>query len=102
MKIYIYLLGDRYDIKEYFQTFIDIRTKIIKEFYSIFIIIPQKMQYSYNLNPFKEIEKTIKNFIKHSRQMIIIIERYAFTKKEIYYLQDTQYKPYDNNNLEVY
>jgi uncharacterized protein YxeA len=102
MKIYIYLLGDRYDINEYFQTFIDIRTNIIKELYSIFIIIPQKMQYSYNLNPFEEVEKTIKNFIKYSRQMIIIIERYAFTKKDIVYLQDTQFKPYDNNNLEVY
>ena len=60
------------------------------------------MQYSYNLNPFEEVEKTIKNFIKYSRQMIIIIERYAFTKKDVVYLQDTQFKPYDNNNLEVY
>lgn len=102
MKIYIYLLGDRYKINSYFSTFINIRTSIIKELYSSFIIIPQKLQYTYNLDPFKELEKTIKNFIKHSREMIIIIERYGFTKKGLYHLDDTQYKPYDYNNLEVY
>ena len=96
------MLGDRYDIRIYFKTFLHIRTTIIKELYSIFIIIPQKLKYTYNLNPFEEIEKTIKEFIKYSRKMIIIIEKYAFNNKGIYYLEDTQFKPYDNNNLEVY
>ena len=102
MKVYIYMLGDRYDIRIYFKTFLHIRTTIIKELYSIFIIIPQKLKYTYNLNPFEEIEKTIKEFIKYSRKMIIIIEKYAFNNKGIYYLEDTQFKPYDNNNLEIY
>ena len=53
MKVYIYMLGDRYDIRIYFKTFLHIRTTIIKELYSIFIIIPQKLKYTYNLNPFE-------------------------------------------------
>lgn len=102
MKYYIYMLSDRYDIKIYFQTFLNLRTTIIKELYSSFVIIPQKLKYIYNLNPFEELEKTIKDFIRHSRKMVIIIEKYGFLNKDIYYLQDTQFKPYDNNNLEVY
>jgi len=102
MKYYIYILSDRYDINIHFQTFLNLRTTIIKELYSSFVIIPQKLKYIYNLNPFEELEKTIKNFIRHSRKMVIIIEKYGFLNKEVYYLQDTQFKPYDNNNLEVY
>ena len=34
--------------------------------------------------------------------MIIILEKYAYQKKGIYYLDDTKYKPFENNNLEVY
>ena len=102
MKYYIYLLSDRYNITIHFETFINLRTTIIKELYSAFIIIPQKLKFIYNLNPFEELEKTIKNFIKHSRKMIIIIEKYAYINKGLYYLPDTQFKPFDNNNLEVY
>ncbi len=102
MKYYIYLLSDRYDITIHFETFLMVRTTIIKELYSSYIIIPQKLQYVYNLNPFEELEKTIKKFIEHSRKMIITIEKYGFLNKGLYYLQDTQFKPYDNNNLEVY
>jgi len=102
MKLYIFILADRYDINKYFQTFLNIRTLIIKELYSIFIIIPQKLNYTYNLNPFEELEKTIIDFRKYSRKMIIIIEKYGFNKKNVYYLEDTQFRPYDNNNLEIY
>ena len=43
-KIYIFILSDRYDIKQYFSIFISFRNKIIKELYSVFIILPQKMR----------------------------------------------------------
>jgi hypothetical protein len=96
------MLGDRYDIKNDFSNFINTRTEIIKELYSSYLISPIKLKYIYNLNPHNEIKKTIKNFMKHTRQMIIILERYAREKKGIYYLEDTKHKPYEYNNLEVY
>lgn len=98
------MLGDRYDINLYFTTFISLRTSIIKELYSIYIIVPDKFIYIYKINPFDEIKKTIYNFIKHTREMIIIIQKYAFNQKGIKYLEDTKYKPFNinNNSLEVF
>ena len=62
-----------------------------------------KMKYYYGFNSFDEIKKLINNFIEYSRKMITILERYGFQEKEIFYLDDTKYKPYENNNInEVY
>jgi hypothetical protein len=104
MKLYIFMLGDRYDINIYFTSFLSLRTSIIKELYSIYIIIPNKFIYIYKINLFQELKKTIYNFISHSRKMIITIQNYAFNEKNIKYLEDTKYKPFNitNNNLEVF
>jgi hypothetical protein len=102
MKVYIFMLADRYDISDYFLTFLELRKSIIKELYSIYIIIPMKLRYIFNVNSFDTIKKTINDFMKHSRKMILIIENYAFKHKGLYYLQDTKYKPYEKNNLEVF
>ena len=102
-KIYMFILADRYDIKKYFNTFLLLRNTIIKEMYSIYIILPMKMKYYYGFNSFDEINKSIKLFIDYSRKMITILERYGFQEKEIFYLDDSKYKPYDNNYInEVY
>ena len=102
-KIYMFILADRYDIKKYFNTFLLLRNTIIKEMYSIYIILPMKMKYYYGFNSFDEINKSIKLFIDYSRKMITILERYGFQEKEIFYLDDSKYKPYENNNInEVY
>ena len=95
MKIYIFMLGDRYDISTHFTSFLNTRNEILNELYSSYLIIPSKLKYIYNLNPYEELKKTIKNFMKYTRKMIIIIEKYAFEKKGIKYLQDTKYKPYN-------
>jgi hypothetical protein len=101
MKIYIFMLADRYDINEYFSTFLQIRQSIIKELYGIYIVIPMKLKFIFNVNSFDTIKETIESFIKHSRKMILIIENYAFKHKGLYYLEDTKYKPYEKNYLEV-
>jgi hypothetical protein len=89
------MLGDRYDISTHFTSFLNTRNEILNELYSSYLIIPSKLKYIYNLNPYEELKKTIKNFMKYTRKMIIIIEKYAFEKKGIKYLQDTKYKPYN-------
>jgi hypothetical protein len=101
MKIYIFILADRYDINEYFLTFIDLRTTIIKELYSLYIITPIKLIYIFNINTQETIKKTIHNFIKYSRKMIIILQKYA-KDKGVYHLPDTKYKPYTPNSYEVF
>lgn len=102
MKIYIFMLADRYDISDYFTTFLQIRQTIIKELYASYIIVPMKLRYIFNVNTFQTIKETIENFIKHSRKMILIIENYGYKHKGLYYLQDTKYKPYEKNYLEVF
>lgn len=102
MKIYIFILADRYDIKDYFSTFINLRTTIIKELYGIYIILPMKLKYVFNINTFETIQETIHKFMKYSRRMIITLENYGFKGKGLYYLQDTKYKPYEKNNMEVF
>lgn len=104
MKLYIFMMGDRYDINIYFTTFLSLRTTIIKELYSIYIIIPNKFIYIYKINPFEEIKKSIYDFTKYTRKMIITIQKYGFKEKGIKYLEDTKYKAYNlnNNPNEVY
>jgi hypothetical protein len=102
-KIYMFILADRYDIKKYFSTFLLLRNTIIKELYSIYVILPLKMKYYYGFDSFNEINKSIKQFIDYSRKMITIIEKYGYQEKEIFYLDDTKYKPYENSCInEVY
>jgi len=101
-KIYIFILADRYDINIYFSTFLLLRNSIIKELYSIYIILPMKMKFFYGFNSFEELKKTIINFINYSRKLITIIERYAKQEKNIHYLEDTKYKHFDGNIHDIY
>lgn len=102
MKVYIFMLADRYDINNYFSTFLELRKTIIKELYSIYVVIPMKLTHIFNVNSFNTIKETINEFMKHSRKMIIIIENYGYKHKGLYYLEDTKYKAYEKNNLEVF
>jgi hypothetical protein len=102
-KIYMFILANRYNIKDYFNTFIILRNTIIRELYSLYLILPIKMKYYYGFDSFNELKISITKFIEYSRKLITILERYGYQEKEIYYLDDTKYKPYDNKNInEVY
>jgi hypothetical protein len=101
-KIYIFILANRYDVNIYFNTFILLRNTILKDLYSIYIILPMKMKFFYGFNSFDELKKSILDFTSYSRKLITIIERFAKQEKNIYYLQDTKYKPFDNNIHDIY
>lgn len=98
-KLYIFMLGNRYDINKHFSSFIITRNELINNLYSSYLIIPNKLRFIYGINSYKELKKTIYDIIKYTRQMIVIIKKYAFEIKDIKYLEDTKYKPsnyYDN------
>ena len=94
----MYILIDRYDIKKYFNIFIDLRTNIIREMYSLYIILPMKMKFYYGFNSFAELKKSINDFMEYSNKLITIIERYGYQEKKIFHLDDIKYKPYDDKN----
>lgn len=98
-KIYMFILSGRYDINKYFDIFVDLRNTIIREMYGIYVILPVEMKYYYGFNSFDELEKSINDFMKYSRNMIKILERFGFQEKKVYYLKDMKYKPYENNNI---
>jgi len=96
-KIYMFILSGRYDIEKYFNIFIDLRNMIIREMYSIYIILPSKMKYYYGFSSFDELKKSINSFMEYSAKLIKILERYGYQEKKVYYLTDTKYKPYEKN-----
>jgi hypothetical protein len=96
-KIYMFILSDRYDVKKYFGIFIDLRNMIIREMYALYIILPMEMKYYFGFNSFNELKRSINDFIEYSGKLIKIIERYGYQEKEVYYLTDIKYKPYENN-----
>ncbi len=96
MKIYIYILSDRYHVDVYLPLILDLRNDILEYMYSLVLIIPIKFKHTYGFDTYLEINKTIKNFIRYSRKMITIIERYGKIDKNIIYLQDTIYRTYND------
>lgn len=98
MKIYIYILTDRYNSKDYFSSLIDIRQSILEMLYSCFIIIPEKVKYIYGLNTYKELYDNINLFAKYSSKMINIVKKYSILEKKIIFLEDTKIRAYNKTN----
>ena len=82
MKVYIYILADRYSPKDYFSSLIDIRQSILEMLYSCFIILPEKTKYIYNLNIYDELYYNINLFAKYSSNMINTVKRYSILEKK--------------------
>lgn len=95
MKIYIYILSDRYDAEVYIPIFMDIRYSILEILYSLIIVVPDKLKHIYGLDTYKEINKSIEEFLKYSRNMLTILENYGKIGKGIKYIQDNKYRPYN-------
>jgi hypothetical protein len=96
MKIYIYILSDRYKIEEHFTQFIDLRYNILEILYSYYVITPDKLKYVFGVNPLEELKKTIIEFTGYSRNMIGILENYGKIEKKVKYLDDTLYRPFND------
>lgn len=95
MKIYIYILSDRYDAVQYIPIFTDIRDNIIEIMYSLFIIIPPSLKHTYGLNPHTEIYRSVNDFMILSRNMLKILEKFAIIHNEYEYIPDNTYRAYN-------
>ena len=98
MKIYIYILANRYDPQKYFTSLIDIRQSILEMLYSCFIIVPKDVKYIYGINTHDELYKNINLFASHSSIMINTIKKYSYLEKKIFYLEDTKTVAYNLKN----
>jgi len=97
MKIYIYILSDRYDIYIYMPIFNDIVNDILEILYSFVFIVPQKFKHIYGFNPDNEIDKSIANFRNKIEQMLIVLNNYGKIAKKKIYIDIYKYSPYEKN-----
>lgn len=95
MKIYMYILSDRYDAVLYIPLFIDIRDNILELMYSLVMIVPEKLRHTYALNPQEEINKSIRDFTEYSKEMMQILENYAKIHHNVLYVPDTNLRTYN-------
>jgi hypothetical protein len=102
MKVYIYILADRYEANTYIPIFADIRNNIIELMYSMFLLVPNGMKYTYNLNPHKELYKSIDDFIIYSRELLETIGKYAIINKKEIYIPDTKYRTYNSTSVNIF
>ena len=94
MKIYIYILADRYDINTYLPIFTDIKDTIIEIFYSLIFVIPNKFKHIYGFDPQVEIDKSLKDFRTKTKNMITVITNYSKIGKVEVYLNIHKYITY--------
>ena len=97
MKIYIYILADRYDINNYLTIFTDIKNSIIEIFYSLIFVIPNKFKHIYGFDPQIEIDKSLSDFRIKVKDMLTVITNYAKISKQNVYVNNDKYIPYEKN-----
>jgi hypothetical protein len=97
MKIYIYILAERYDINTYLPIFTDIKNNIIEIFYSLIFVIPNKFKHIYGFDPQIEIDKSLADFRIKTKDMITIISNYSKIGKNEEYINVHKYIPYEKN-----
>lgn len=97
MKIYIYILSNRYDVNMSLQLFIDTRDIIMEHLNSLVMIVPEKMKHTYGFNAYEEIDISINDFTKTTDKMISVMNNYSKIHLGKEHTIDTKYKPYEKN-----
>lgn len=97
MKIYIYILADRYDINTYLPIFTDIKNSIIEIIYSLIFVVPNKFKHIYGFDPQIEIDKSLSKFRTKIKDMVTVMTNYAKISKQKVYINNDIYIPYEKN-----
>jgi hypothetical protein len=97
MKIYMYILADRYDTNTYLPIFTDIKNNILELFYSLIFVVPNKFKHIYGFDPQVEIDKSLTDFRNKIKEMLTVITNYAKIGKQTVYINNNKYIPYEKN-----
>ena len=97
MKIYMYILADRYDTNTYLPIFADIKNSILEIFYSLIFVVPNQFKHIYGFDPQTEIDKSLSDFRNKTVDMLTVITNYARIGKQIVYINNDKYVPYEKN-----
>lgn len=97
MKIYVYILADRYDANTYLPIFNDIKNNIYEIFYSLIFVVPNQFKHIYGFDPQTEIDKSLSDFRKKIKDMLTVITNYVKIGKQKVYVNNEKYAPYEKN-----
>jgi hypothetical protein len=101
MKVYIYILSDRYDLNTHLPIFIDLQTNVSEIFYSLYFVIPDKFKHMYGFEPHKEIEKSLHTFIVNCNKMKTVLKNYGKIGKNENFINIEKYRPYEKNKEHI-
>jgi hypothetical protein len=101
MKIYVYILADRYDANTYLPIFNDIKNNIYEIFYSLIFVVPNQFKHIYGFDPQTEIDKSLSDFRKKIKDMLTVITNYVKIGKQKVYVNNDKYAPYEKNKEHV-
>jgi hypothetical protein len=101
MKIYMYILADRYDTNTYLPIFTDIKNNVLEIFYSLIFVVPNQFKHIYGFDPQTEIDKSLSAFRNKTASMLTVITNYARIAKQIVYINNDKYVPYEKNKENV-
>lgn len=100
--IYVYVLGDRWDVKMMMPILYELRIDILEVLYSYYMVLPVKMRHVFGFKPLERLKEVIDETDKRLRRMIEIVKLYAKHDKNIIHMDDYSIMPYnmkDNNML---
>jgi len=95
MKVYIYILAERYDVEIYLPIFTDIRDNILELMNSLIMVIPEKLKHTYGLDTYAEIGNSLRMFSEHSNEMLRTLEKYAKIHVKKVHIPDNKWKAYN-------
>jgi len=97
MKVYIYILSDRYTLNTHLPIFTDTKNDIIEIFYSLIFIIPERFNHIYGFIPQDEIDKSLKDFRVKIKYMLSVIINYGKVGKNNIHINMEKYRPFEKN-----
>jgi len=97
MKIYIYILSDRYNLNTHLPIFTDTKNDITEIFYSLIFVIPERFNHIYGFIPHDEINKSLKDFREKTKNMLSVIINYGKVGKNDIHINMEKYRPFEKN-----
>jgi len=97
MKVYVYILCDRYDLNTYLPVFNDLKYEILELMYSLIFVVPERLKHSYGFDPNEQIQKSLEDFYKKTNSMIKIIRNYSKIGKKEVFFNFEKYRPYEQS-----
>lgn len=76
-KVYMYILGGRYNCTSYIPTMVDISDLILENLYSFYIVVPSQTKHIYGLYPHDILKKNITLFTSLRRSMLNVVNTFS-------------------------